>query len=282
MRLLVLLMFVLTPGTGLACERTLRLCQKQVTELIAYRTQAIQYAFGELPALPPKIDVKFVSQDDPDYQRFGGRLAYQRAQQRLIVPRRYAALRIPNPLRWAGNYWPFYQGELYLKEYPLIGAIDNALWTAYMEEAAQRGGVAWPHEGCSAVDVASRLPCEMLLEGVAEVLTMPRPPLFNENRLDRIWPDDFASFQRRVTRSQTEYRDVQRYGGILLVRPLVGEFGVPRALAYIARTPFRVESNSLRIAALNYQRRARETLSSDADTGPVASSDSIERAAAMP
>jgi len=65
-----------------------------------------------------------------------------------------------------------------------------------------------------------------------------------------------------VWRTDQEYQDVQRYGGIMLIKPLIDEFGVPRTLAYIAQTPFRVDENdNLRQAALHYQERARESLS---------------------
>jgi hypothetical protein len=85
--------------------------------------------------------------------------------------------------------------------------------------------------------------------------------MFNENRIDRVWPEDFAGFvERNWRRGESEYRDVQRYGGLLLVRPLIGEFGVPRALAYLAQTPFRIEDNNLRVSAQRYQDRARDAL----------------------
>ena len=53
---------------------------------------------------------------------------------------------------------------------------------------------------------------------------------------------------------------MQRYGGLLLVRPLIGEFGVPRTLAYLAQTPFRIEDNNVRASAQRYQDRARDAL----------------------
>jgi hypothetical protein len=53
---------------------------------------------------------------------------------------------------------------------------------------------------------------------------------------------------------------VQRYGGILLIGPLIDQFGVPRALAYIAQTPFLIEDNNLRLSAQRYQEKARQTL----------------------
>ena len=272
MRSLVLVSSLLLCNLGVACENTLRTCEKQLRQLISYRMQAIEYAFGELEALPDKVDIKFVSQRDEEHARFGGRMVYDREHQRLIVPRRYVSSKMPNPLRSARNYWPFYRGDIYIDEFPVIGAIDNAIWGAYLQEAAHQRGGTWPHEGCLSVDMSKRLPSEMLPEGIAEFLTTTRTPLFNENRLDRIWPDDLNEFERYVDRNDSEYRDVQRYGGILLVRPIIGQFGVPRALAYIAGTPFSVDGNSMRKAALRYQQRAREALSSDTNTAVAVSS----------
>lgn len=273
MRSLIAFFGLLSPLLGLACESSsLRTCEKELAQLISYRTQAIERAFGSLGALPDSIGVKYVSQKDAEYQRFSGRLAYDPSQQSIVVPRRYLTSKTPNPLRMAGNYWPFYQDHLYLKEFPVIGAVDNAIWSAFLQEAAQAHGIAWPHEGCRSVEVGKRLPCEMVLEGIVEFITTTRSALFNENRLDRIWPDDFSSFQRRVWRDDTEYRDVQRYGGIMLVRPLIGQFGVPRALAYFAQTPFLVQEGSLREAALRYQQQAREALSADGEATATLSS----------
>ena len=280
MRSFVLSLALFMPVIGMACEYTVSLCQDKVTELVGHRLRAMEYAFGELTALPDKIDVKFVTQRDPEYARFGGRLAYDREQHRLLVPRRFASAQLPNPLRAAVSYWPFYQDDLYIREYPIVGAIDNALWSAYLEEAAQRHGVRWPHDGCSSVELSKRLPCEMLLAGIAELITTTRAPLFNENRLDRIWPDDFANFEQHIARHDSEYRDVKRYGGILLVRPLVGEFGVPRALAYIAQTPFEIDGDSVREAALKYQQRARAAL--EVADRPIAISSIAKESAPMP
>lgn len=275
----IVLLSLFAPFVASACESTtVRTCEKQVSQLISYRTQAIEYAFGELAVLPAQIDVKFVTQRDAEYAQFGGRLAYDREHHRIIVPRRYATAKLPNPIRQAISYWPFYQDNLYIDEFPIIGAIDNAIWSAYLQEAAQAHGVSWPHAGCTSVEVGKRLPCEMLMEGIVEFITTTRTALFNENRLDRIWPDDFADFQRRVWRDENEYRDVQRYGGIMLVRPLIGQFGVPRTLAYIAQTPFLVEENSLRTAAMKYQQRAREALSVGTNTAAVAVSSVVPQA----
>src|SRR5262249_52888437 len=157
----------------------------------------------------------------------------------LIFPRVLLGSKTPNPLRWATYYWPYYQNEQYRQTYPVIEAVDNVLWSAYLQEAAKAHGLQWPHKDCESIDVTKRLPCEMVVKGIAEYVKARNMPIFNSNRIDMIWPEDFSGFRKRVWRKEDpEYLDVQRYGGILLIRPLITEFGVPRALAYIAQTPF--------------------------------------------
>ncbi len=254
---------LLFPLLGLACEGTdRRECKKQFRELVSYRAQAIDTAFGDLfGALPAEIQIKFVTAKDPEYLLFGGREGYDLKRRTLIFPRRVLGAKTPNPLRWAAYYWPFYQNEQYRLQFPVVEVIDNVLWNAFLQEAATARGGQWPHKECGAVDVGRRLPCEMLVKGIAENVKALRGPLFNVNRVDQIWPDDFAVFRKRVWRTDQEYLDVQRYGGIMLIKPLIEEFGVPRTLAYVAQTPFRVEeNNNLRQAALHYQERAREVV----------------------
>jgi hypothetical protein len=252
---------LLVPLLGVACDSTgQRTCQKRIEQLIAHRTSAMQGAFGDLFALPANIAVKFIWSDDPKYGFLDGKVGYDHEIRTLLVSRRFLSAKTPNPLRMAAYYWPFYDDGSYRKEFAVIGAIDDALWTAYLQEAAKAKGLSWPHAGCASVEVGKRLPCEMLLAGIAEHLTAVRTPIFNENLLNRIWPEDFSSFQKSVWLQDREYLDVRRYGGILLLKPLIAQFGVPRALAYIAQTPFEVEETSLRVAAKRYQQRAREVL----------------------
>src|SRR5678815_1382147 len=254
---------LLFPLLGLACEGTdRRECKKQFRELVSYRAQAIDTAFGDLfGAVPAEIQIKFVTAKDPEYLLFGGREGYDLKRRTMIFPRRVLGAKTPNPLRWAAYYWPFYQNEQYRLQFPVVEVIDNVLWNAFLQEAATARGGQWPHKECSAVDVGRRLPCEMLVKGIAENVKALRGPLFNANRVDQIWPEDFATLRKRVWRTDQEYLDVQRYGGIMLIKPLIEEFGVPRTLAYVAQTPFRVEGSNLREAAIQYQERARETLS---------------------
>src|ERR1044072_7278631 len=275
MRRWIALAALLFPLLGLACEGTdRRECKKQFRELVSYRAQAIDTAFGDLfGALPAEIQIKFVTAKDPEYVLFGGREGYDLKRRTLIFPRRVLGAKTPNPLRWAAYYWPFYQNEQNRLDYPVVEVIDNVLWNAFLQEAATARGGQWPHKECGAIDVGRRLPCEMLVKGIPENVKALRGPLFNENRVDQIWPDDYASMRKRVWRTDQEYLDVQRYGGIMLIKPLIEELRLRRTLAYDAQTPSRVEdTNNLREAAQRYQERARETLSIAMPISPAVAS----------
>ncbi|HEY6640787.1 hypothetical protein [Povalibacter sp.] len=255
-------LLLLCPVVAGACESASRQrCKQLIGQLISYRSEAIEYAFGSVfDVLPDNVEVKFVASSDPQYAKFSGRVAYDQAERVMVVPRRFLDAQTPNPLRWAAAYWPYYRNPQYQTAFPLIAAIDSALWGAVLQENAHEQGLSWPHAECSSVDVSKRLPCEMLIAGIGILLTENRDAIFNTNRIDRIWPDDFTSFQQRSWRTEREYVDVQRFGGVLLLRPLFSEFGIPNALAYVAQTPFRIEEGNMRLSALRYQERAREVL----------------------
>ena len=145
--------------------------------------------------------------------------------------------------------------------YPVVEAIDHALWTTVLQEMARAHNLTWPHAQCSSLDMAERLPCEMLVQGIAAHITQLKVPMFNENRLAEIWPDDVAELRGRAWRHDySAYQNVRKYGGYLLLRPLVREFGVARTLSYVAGTPFQIEENNMRVSAERYQRRAQEAL----------------------
>ena len=270
------------PVVAAACDSSDRhRCRELIGQLIAYRGEAIEYAFGSVfGSLPSRVEVKFVSSRDPQYVKYAGRVAYDQSERTLVVPRRYIDAQIPMPMRWAASYWPYYRNPTYRETYPLIAAIDSALWGAVLQETAHARGLSWPHPGCGSIDMSQRLPCEMLIAGVGAMLTETQSSIFNANRVDRLWPENFDTFERRASTNDREYVEVQRYGGILLLRPLFNEFGVPSALAYVAQTPFRVEHGNMRVSALRYQERAREVLQSrpemimtggePRDEGPIA------------
>jgi len=253
----------LLPAFGQACDLNERkACEQRILALVAYRSEAIDYAFGDLSAaLPDQVRIRFVGSKDPQHPLPTGTIAYDREQRTLFMSRSIADAKLPNPLRAAAGYWPFYEQQEARATFPVVEKIDDALWDAYLQEAATARGVTWDAQDCRSAYVEQRLPCEMVTSAIALVVKTRRLPIFNENRIDRIWPDDFTSFVRRNWhRGEPEYRDVQRYGGLLLVRPLIGEFGVPRVLAYLAQTPFQIEDNNLRVSAQTYQARARDAL----------------------
>jgi hypothetical protein len=145
--------------------------------------------------------------------------------------------------------------------YPVMEIIDDVLWTTLLQESAREHQLSWPHAGCGSLDIAERLPCEMLVQGVAVHTSRTQVPLFNENRLAEIWPEDLAEFRSHAWRSDDRaYQNARNYGGYMLLRPLVREFGLVRTLNYVASTPFHIEDNNVRLSAERYQRRAEEAL----------------------
>lgn len=261
MRLGLACITLLFPVLGLTCESVNReQCKQRFEALVNYRTEAITNAFGDLlGTLPPELDVKFVA--TKELKDSDGKETYDADHHALVFPRRLLSAKVPNPIRAAAYYWPFYENEQYRNAFPVVETIDQLIWTAFLQEAARRRGLSWPHKDCESSDLGERLPCEMLVEGINEHLKEVRTPIFNANRLDMIWPEDFARFRRGLwNKGDQLYLDVQRYGGILLIGPLIDQFGVPRALAYIAQTPFHVEDNNMRLSAQRYQERARKVL----------------------
>jgi hypothetical protein len=254
---------IFLPLLAWACDVSDRKeCQETIRELIGHRTDAIHHAFGDaFGAVAPDVRIEFIGSKDPRDQIYSGRVAYDAEARVLVVPRRHLHAKLPQPLTWTRAYWPYYEKALYRTTFPVIEAIDNALWGAYLQEAASARGLRWPHEECGSLELGERLPCEMVVYGVGAYLTEIKSAVFNVNRLDRIWPEDFPAFEQRVwRRGEQAYLDVQRYGGILLLKPLIGEFGIPNALAYVAQNPFRLSDGNLYRSAIQYQEKAREAL----------------------
>lgn len=158
----------LLPVDACACEGAgIRKCQEQFVQLISSRAEAIEAAFGDLSGtMPPQIRVRFVRSNDPDYRIYEGNIAYDQQRQTLIFPRRVLAAKLPNPLRWAFYYWPFYQEARFRQAFPVIEAVDDVLWSAYLQEAAKVQQLSWPNKDCTSLDVGKRLPCEMMVKGI--------------------------------------------------------------------------------------------------------------------
>jgi hypothetical protein len=234
---------------------------RRFADLICIRARAIETAFGSLfDGRELDIRIEFATSDDPSYPQTS-MSSYDPALHTIYFRRAVRAIPANGWWQWALAYWPYYNSETARVEYPIVGIIDEALWTAHLSDAAHERGFSWPHEDCGAIDIARRLGCEMLVTATSEVLRSPTGPLFNANRIDRLWPENLKEFERRAwTNGGREYREVRRLGGLLLVEPLVHEFGAPRVFAYIARTPFRIEDDNVRLSALRYQDQARNAL----------------------
>jgi hypothetical protein len=233
--------------------------ERQFARLVDERARAIERAFGDTfaPAVT-ELRIVFVR---PDRSSGPPDLAtYEPEARTLYFAHHLQYAETPGTTASALQYWPWYDRTL-RDLYPVVQVIDGALWTAALKEAARERGLTWPHEQCNSFDVVERLPCEMLAAGVVGYTTRNGEPLFNENRMTEIWPEDLEDLRARLYRGdQQAYAAARKYGGYLLLRPLVREFGVARTLSYVAGAPFRIEDNNLRLSAQRYQDRAREAL----------------------
>ena len=103
--------------------------------------------------------------------------------------------------------------------YPVVETIDEVLWSTVLQEAARAHDLTWPHAQCTSLDFVERLPCEMLVQGIAAHTTQSKAPMFNENRIAEIWPDDVAELRTRAWRNDdSAYQNIRKYGGYLLLR----------------------------------------------------------------
>jgi hypothetical protein len=234
---------------------------QQFVKLVCIRASAIATAFGPLfDGRELEIRLQFKAAGDPQYPQ-ASMSSYDPAERTIYFRRGVLSSPAPDWYHWTIAYWPYYRDNLARDEYPVIGTIDDALWNAHLRQAAHEQGLSWPHSDCGAIDISRRLGCEMLVTATMELSHAPAAPLFNANRTDRLWPERLKEFERRAwTRDGREYREVRRLGGLLLIEPLVREFGAPRVFAYVARTPFRIEDDNVRSSALRYQEQARSAL----------------------
>lgn len=249
---------------ALACDQPRSACAADtaLATLVNYRSQAIETAFGAYATpMPDEVRVEFLSSNDARFKMALTPVALDISQRTMAFARRALSAKLPNPLSWAKSYWPYYDNPIYTASFPIIAAIDSAIWSAYLREAAQQRGLLWPHAECGAIDLGKRLPCEMAVEGVLQFITSSRDAMFNENRIEEIWPHNFTEFRHRLwRRDDREYSEVRKLGGILLLRPLIGEFGMQRALVYVAQHPFTLRDEDLYASAIAYQERARQSM----------------------
>lgn len=235
--------------------------EQHFATLVAERARAIERAFGHTFAPgTTELRIVFLKAADPAYARLHEDSFYDPQGRTLYFAHHLQFANAPLTSQAALQYWPWYRQPT-RSEYPVVETIDRTLWTAVLTEAARTRGLPWPHAACRTAQISERLPCEMLVSGVLAHLTQVSRPLFNENRIAEIWPEDLAAFSAHIRGGdERAYVNVRRYGGYLLLRPLVREFGVARTLEYVARTPLLVEENNLRLSAERYQQTAREAL----------------------
>lgn len=248
-----------SPATQRSDPPTLR--EQLFAQLVSDRARAIDLAFGETFAPHvTELRVVLLSPDRWEALHRSGMAVYEPQEHTLYFVRRLQYAAAPMTSAAARQYWPWYE-EPWRSTYPVVEVIDDVLWTTVLTEAARARNQTWPHTQCTSLDFVERLPCEMLMQGIAAHTTQIKAPMFNENRLAEIWPDDVAELRARAWRKDdSAYQNVRKYGGYLLLRPLVREFGVARTLSYVAGTPFHIEDNNVRISALRYQQQAQEAL----------------------
>ena len=252
---------LLLPSASWACGAMSKIDCQRIANLVSDRMQAITLSFGDLaPIMPQNMEVRFMRRGSPEYDRYKGDATYDPEQHTLFLPYVLTVDPLPESRSRTREYWPFYSEGTLREAFPIVHKIDAALWNVYLQEAARRSGMQWPHPDCSSPDSARRLPCEMVTVGALEFVNRVQQRIFNTNQIERIWPEDYGHFAERLwRRDDRTAMDVTRYGGLLLLRPLVRKFGVPRTLAYIAQTPFRVEHNNMHLSALEFQERALQS-----------------------
>jgi len=248
-----------SPATQRSDPPTLR--EQLFAQLVSDRARAIDLAFGQTFA-PYVTELRVVMLNPGEWAAAhrAGVAFYDPEAHTLFFARRLQYATAPPTTASARQYWPLYD-EPWRSLYPVVETVDDALWMALLTESARARNQTWPHAQCTSLDFVERLPCEMLMQGIAAHTTQVKAPMFNENRLAEIWPDDIAELRARAWRNDdSAYQNVRKYGGYLLLRPLVREFGVARTLSYVAGTPFHIEQNNLRLSAETYQKRAQEVL----------------------
>ena len=135
---------LLFPVLGSGCESVNReQCKQRFAALVTYRTEAIHNAFGDLITLPTALQVRFVAAKE--LAETDGKETYDQEHRTLVFPRRLLSAKVPNPMRSAAYYWPFYENDQYRTAFPVVETIDQLIWTAYLQEAAKSRGLSWPH-----------------------------------------------------------------------------------------------------------------------------------------
>jgi hypothetical protein len=258
--LLALLMLVLgaTTASGQIHDDAPGSRQRLFKDIVAARSRAIDAAFPGFIAIA-QFELAIASSG---CSRPTAQLAcYDALENTLMFDRKVLSGLDSRLLEAAEDYWVFYEHSELRDAFPIIGIIDAALWSAFMNEIAQQYDITWPHGSCGSMQLAIRLGCEMLVSGIDSHLRFRHSRIYNANRIDIFWPDSLTPLEQKAWRSDDpEYGLVRELGGVELLQPLIKEFGVTRVFAYVAQTPFSIEGSNVRVSALRYQERARSAL----------------------
>lgn len=249
---------------GFIAQRPASARERRFVELVLVRAQSIANAMGPLlEDACTDVRIEVAKPSAPTYPKDAP--ARYDPQRHVLTFRRLLADQLDYDVSyWARSYWPYYQKPELRAVMPVIEVIDDALWMTHMQEAAHQKGVSWPHEGCMSLRVAERLGCEMLFTAARASVRSAQLEMFNANRIDILWPEDLHELRVRAWQQDAAYRDVQRLGGLMLVRPLIARFGLPRVLSYLAQTPFRIDGDNVRASAVTYQEQAKRSLEASA------------------
>ncbi|MFL6618767.1 MAG: hypothetical protein ACJ8MH_09195 [Povalibacter sp.] len=249
-------------GGGLRTHFPLSPRTQAVAVVLQKRLQAIENTFGEvLELFGGDLTIRFADPAAlPDLATVAA--TYDAAGNILTFRRDLIGRVSDDTSAAASSYWWYYEHPEMQNQFPSIEIIDDALWNAVLAEVAGSHDLVWPPQNCSSNEVSSRLACQMMMAGIKDHLHSRRGRLYNENRLDMLWPEDLQSLERfGWQHDDPQYDRVRTLGGAQLIRPLMRQFGTARVLAYVAQTPFNIEQNNVRESALMYQARARSALS---------------------
>jgi hypothetical protein len=159
----------------------------------------------------------------------------------------------------ARQYWPWYD-EPWRSRNPVVETVGRRSRDALLTESARARNQTWPHAQCTSLDFVERLPCEMLMQGIAAHTTQSSTDVQRKSSGRDLARTTLRSCAPAWRNDDSAYQNVRKYGGYLLLRPLVRDSESARTLSYVAGTPFHIEQNNLRLSAETYQKRAQEVL----------------------
>ena len=158
MRLGFVCFALLFPLAGFSCESVNReQCKERFVQLVTYRTEAIITAFGDLVGtLPEELDVRFAG--SKELADSDGKETYDAEHRTLVFPRRLLSAKLPNPMRAAAYYWPFYENEQYRSAFPASSFRMAGSPIASFQPSTLSTECGQSHTGCGKSEAYIRQP----------------------------------------------------------------------------------------------------------------------------